>query len=181
MFYKPFQNVLVLPLIIKNVSKYVDRNIKIKITVEGDGVEIITPTEELIDGELGTKVGFVCDYGFVPELFMASEATDINFDEGLECRDCFDDNPYINLWDAGTSCDADDYLETLGDYVATPSAGRVVEFKINSLQANEAKWLDKVILIKVNHGSVKLTYSITSDNTDGNLCGELSCKVSDHC
>lgn len=181
LFCKPFQNVLVLPIIIKNVSKYVDRNIKIKITVEGDDFEIIAPTQKLIDSELGNNIGFVCDYGFVPKLFMASEATDVNFDEGVECRDYFDDNPYINLWDAGTRCDADDYLETLGDYVAAPSAGRVVEFKINSLQANEAKWLDKVILIKVNRGSIKLTYSITSDNTDGNVSGELSCKARPNC
>lgn len=150
-----------------------DRNIKIKITVEGDDFEIIAPTQKLIDSELGNNIGFVCDYGFVPELFMVSEATGVNFDEGVECRDCFDDNPYINLWDAGTSCDADDYLETLGDYIATPSVGGVVEFKINSLQANEAKWLDKLILIKVNHGGFKLSYSITSDNTDGNVSGTL--------
>lgn len=173
LFCKPFQNILALPLVIKNVSKYVDRNIKIKITVEGDDFEIIAPTQKLIDSELGNNIGFVCNYGFVPELFMVSEATGVNFDEGVECRDCFDDNPYINLWDAGTSCDADDYLETLGDYIATPSVGGVVEFKINSLQANEAKWLDKLILIKVNHGGFKLSYSITSDNTDGNVSGAL--------
>ena len=173
LFRKPFQNVLTLPLIIKNVSKYVDRNIKIKITIEGDDFEIVAPTRKLIDSELGDNAGFVCDYGFIPELFMACEDAHVNFDEGVDCSNYFDENPYINLWDAGTSCDADDYLETLGDYIATPSTRSVVEFKINSLQANEAKWLDKVILIKVKRGGLKLTYSITSDNTDGNVSGTL--------
>ena len=175
LFCKPFQKILMLPIIIKNISKYVDRNIKIKISIEGDGVEIIAPTQELIDGELGDNVGFVCDYGFIPTLFMASDDADINFDEGVECTDYFDDNSYINLWDAGTTCDDDDFLDTLKDYIATPSTVSVVEFKINSLQANEAKWLDKLILIKVKRGGVKLSYSITSDNTDGNVSGVLEC------
>ena len=173
LFCKPYQNILTMPIIIKNISKYVDRNIKIKISIEGDDFEIITPTQKLIDGELGDNVGFVCDYGFIPTLFMASEATDVNFDEGLEYSDYFDEDPHINLWDAGTTCDDDNYLETLRDYIAMPSAGSAVEFKINSLQANEAKWLDKLILIKVNGGGFKMSYSITSDNTDGTVSGTL--------
>lgn len=177
LFCKPFDNILMIPLAIKNVSSYLDRNIKIKVTVEGDDFKLVAPSQDLINSELGSNTGFVCDYGFIPKLLTKDENSGISFDEGTEYNDCFDDNPRINLWDAGSRWDAEDYNDVLCDFVATPSAGNVLEFRINSLQANEVKWLEKVLLIKINHGEVKLKYSITSDNTDGCISGSMDCII----
>ena len=177
LFCKPFEDVLMLPLVIKNVSSYLDRNIKIKVTVEGDDFELVTPSQDLINKKLGSNAGFICDYGFVPELLIKDENSGISFDEGTEYTDYFDDSSWINLWDAGTRWDIDDCEEMLCDFVATPSAGNALEFKIGSLQANEAKWLEKVLLIKINRGEVKLKYSITSDNTDGCISNSIDCAI----
>lgn len=167
-FCLPFKDMLVIPLAIKNVSKSLDTNINIVVTVEGDAFELITPTMELIDKELGHNNGFVCEYGFVIEMFSMKESHEIKYDEDdSESYDYQNDHTYANLWDGTTSWDESDCLGLLSDYIATPSSKNVLEFKINSLQANETKWLDKVVLLKNKGGKVKLTYAIKSDNTDG--------------
>ena len=96
-----------------------------------------------------------------------------NMIDELELYDYYDDNPYINLWDGGTTFDIDDCVNVLCDYIATPSATNAVEFKISSLQANETKWLSKVILLKAGSDDIKLKYSIKSDNTDGSITGTI--------
>ena len=78
------------------------------------------------------------------------------------------------MWDGGTTFDIDDCVNVLSDYIATPIATNVVEFNIASLQANEIKWLSKVILLRAGSDDIKLKYSIKSDNTDGNISGIIS-------
>ncbi|MBQ9805090.1 MAG: hypothetical protein IJW49_01080 [Clostridia bacterium] len=175
MFCRPFENILVIPLAIKNISKSLDKNINIVITVEGDDFELISPTRELIDKELGHNSGFVCEYGFIVELFSMKESHKIKYDEDdSEIYDYQNDHSYTNLWDGATSWDEDDCLGLLSDYVATQSSNNVLEFKINSLQADETKWLDQLILIKIQSGKIKLNYYIKSDNTDGGVSGNIS-------
>ena len=169
-FSLPFKDMLVSPLAIKNVSKSLDTNINIVVTVEGDDFELIAPSMELIDKKLGHNNGFVCEYGFVIEMFSMKESHEIKYDEAdSESYDYQNDHTYANLWDGATSWDENDCLGLLSDYIATPTSRNVLEFKIQSLQANETKWLDKVVLVKINSGKIKLTYSIKSDNTDGNF------------
>lgn len=158
---------------IKNVSPNLDRNINITITVEGSDIELVAPTEDLINGELQGNAGFVCDFGFILNAFCMEETPEIKFDE-LELYDYYDDNPYINLWDGCTTFDSDDFVNVLCDYIATPITANVVEFKISSLQANETKWLNKVILLRAGSDDIKLKYSIKSDNTDGSVSGTIS-------
>ena len=173
LFCKPFEGLSILPLAIKNVSPNLDRNINITITVEGNDIELVAPTEDLINGELQGNAGFVCDFGFILNAFCMEETPEIKFDE-LELYDYYDDNPYINLWDGCTTFDSDDCVNVLCDYIATPIATNVVEFKIGSLQANETKWLSKVILLRAGSNDIKLKYSIKSDNTDGSVSGTIS-------
>lgn len=173
LFCKQFEGLSILPLAIKNISTNLDRNINITVTVEGDNVELVSPTKGLINGELQGNVGFVCDFGFILNAFGMEETPEIKFDE-IELYDYYDDNPYINLWDGGTTFDIDDCVNVLSDYIATPIATNVVEFNIASLQANETKWLSKVILLRAGSDDIKLKYSIKSDNTDGNISGIIS-------
>lgn len=172
LFCKPFEGLSILPLAIKNISPNLDRNINITVTVEGDNFELVSPTKDLINEELQGNVGFICDFGFILNAFGMEETPAIKFDE-QELYDYYDDNPYINLWDGGTTFDIDDCVNVLCDYVAAPSTTNVLEFKISSLQAKETKWLNKIILIKINNGKIKLNYSIKSDNTDGNISGMI--------
>ena len=80
-FSLPFKDMLVIPLAIKNVSKSLDTNINIVVTVEGDDFELIAPSMELIDKKLGHNNGFVCEYGFVIEMFSMKESHEIKYDE----------------------------------------------------------------------------------------------------
>jgi len=172
LFCKPFEGLSIIPLAIKNISPNLDRNVNITVTVEGDDFELIAPTKDLINVELQGNAGFICDFGFVLNAFSMEETPNIKFDE-LELCDYYDDNPYINLWDGGTRFDIDDCVDVLCDYIATPTTNNIVEFKISSLQANETKWLSKVILLKAGHGNITVKYSIKSDNTDGTVSGTV--------
>lgn len=172
MFSEPFKDMLLVPLAIKNISQYLDRNINLVLTVEGDDFEIISPSKELLNTELKGNAGYVCEFGFAVELFSLKETHEIKY-EDAEGYDYLNESSYLNLWDSGTVRDTDDCLDVLNDYIATPSSSNVLEFKINSLQANETKWLEKIVLIKIKHGNIKINYSIKSDNTDGSLSGVI--------
>lgn len=141
--------------------------------MEGTDFEIIAPTQQLINSELEHDAGFVCHYGFIPKLFAMKETPDIKYDDSAKGVNSLNTNSRINLWDLQTSYDEMDCKDDLAEYIATPSSNHVVEFKINSLQANETKWLDKVILIKIHKGKIKISYSIKSDNTDGSVSGTI--------
>ena len=173
LFSKSFENVYMIPLVLKNVSKALDKNIKITVKIKGSNWESVFPNMSLFDSDLQENLGFVCEYGFIPDLFHMEDNHEISFDEGLEVCDYFDENPYINLWDNGTKYEAEDCQEVFNDFVATPNSLGVYEFKISSLQANEAKWLDKVILIKKGTEDISVEYSIKSDNTDGSVGGVI--------
>lgn len=172
LFCKQFEGISILPLAIKNISTNLDHNINIAVTIEGHGFELVAPTKDLINRELQGNAGFICDFGFILNAFGMEETPEIKFDE-LEHYDYCDDNPYINLWDNGTTYDIDDCVNVLCDYIATPIAANVVEFKISSLQANETKWLNKVILLRTGREGIRLKYSIKSDNTDGTISGTI--------
>lgn len=172
LFRKSFDNVSIMPLAIQNTSKYLDQNINVTVTVDGDDFEIISPLNMVFDDDLINNVGFICEYGFIEKLFGMKETPELSFDD-IDIADYYDDNPYINLWDNGTMRDTDDCIEVFSDYIASPSSNNILQFNIESLQANEMKWLSKVVLIRINSGNVKLKYSIKSDNTDGSVSGVI--------
>jgi len=84
-----------------------------------------------------------------------------------------------NLW-GQTSYDSEDYERELQKYIAKPSEydNTVVEFILKSLRPKEAKWLGASILVRPLSDIVKLSYSIKSCSSDGELAGEISIKVS---
>lgn len=172
LFRKSFDNVSIMPLAIQNTSKYLDQNINVTVTVDGDDFEIMSPLNMVFDDDLINNVGFICEYGFIEKLFGMKETPELSFDD-IDITDYYDDNPYINLWDNGTMRDTDDCIEVFSDYIASPSSNNILQFNIESLQANETKWLSKVVLIRINSGNVKLKYSIKSDNTDGSVSGVI--------
>lgn len=174
MFSRPFENTYFIPLAIKNISKFLDKNINVVLTVSGDDFKIIEPGMTLIDDELKGNCGFICEYDFVRDQFSMEQSHEIKYDEDLEVYDFYSENSRINLWDAGTSCTVEDCINVICDYIAKPTSKNIFEFKITSLQANETKWLDKVILIKTNSGKIEVEYSIRSDNTDGSIVGKIS-------
>ncbi len=176
-FKRPFEGVVMLPLAIRNISKRLDTNINLTITAEGDDFEIIAPSQKLIDSELGKNSGFICEFGYIRELFEPKETLEIKHDSVASSDEditaYYNDYPHTNHWDSYSSYDDSDFEESLSDCIASPNYGNVFEFKINALQANETKWLPRVILLKIKSGKVTLRYSIKSDNTDGTVSGVI--------
>lgn len=172
LFAKSFDEIYVLPLVIRNTSKISDRNIHLTLQVIGEHIEAVSPTTLPIDEELQSSAGFICDYGLIPALFLFDGNHNIKYDD-IEVRDYTNNNPHVNLWDACSSNDPDSYIDELKDYIAVPFQNNVYEFKIKSLQANETKWIDKMILVKPRGRKVKIEYTLTSDNSDGSVAGTI--------
>lgn len=125
LFRKSFDNVSILPLAIQNTSKYLDQNINVTVTVDGDDFELISPLNIVFDDDLVNNVGFICEYGFIEKLFGMKETPELSFDD-IDITDYYDDNPYINLWDNGTMRDIDDCIEVLSDYIVSPSSNNIL-------------------------------------------------------
>ena len=75
--------------------------------------------------------------------------------------------------------DMDDYVEEIKKYIAEPinRGGNEFDFYIKKLRPNEKEWLGKYILLKPKKDEIKIAYKITSESTDGNLSGELTCRL----
>lgn len=168
-FAKGLSNLKIIPLAIKNTSKVLDSNIKITICISGENLELIKPTSELISVQKGNLPGYICNYGLISDFFLPVGNTTVHYDDDSVAVDNFDDNPYINLWDAPPTCDLQNCVEELESFIATPINSNMYEFRINSLQANETKWLDRVILVNSESKSIKIKYTITSDHSEGNI------------
>lgn len=54
---------------------------------------------------------------------------------------------------------------------------KTFDFYIKKLRPNEKEWLGKYILLKPKKDEIKIAYKITSESTDGNLSGELTCRL----
>lgn len=136
-----------IPLAIKNVSKVMDKSIRILVNVAEDSCCIVDPTEGLLPDELEGDEGFICNYGLIPRLFSIDASPDITFDDD-EVEDFSDANTYINKWDATPTCEAEDCTQEFQQYLTVPISDGVVEFSISSLRPQETKWLGKWILVQ---------------------------------
>ena len=74
-----------------------------------------------------------------------------------------------------------DYKRQLFRYVATPleTDNSNCSFHISALHAGEAKWLSHLIILKPKADVIKMSYTIRSSKSNGELNGELKIDVSD--
>ncbi len=68
-----------------------------------------------------------------------------------------------------------EYGYAMKRYIATPGAKDEYTFNLDSLRAQEKKWLGGMIAVKrldeQENSAIKMAYTILSDNTGGNLEG----------
>ena len=171
LYLKSFDDIVILPLAIENISSESDSDIEIIVMVEGD-TEAVWPAEDLIPQELQMRKVDIYQSDFIRCALVMVEKGDIKYDGEM-----WYDNTLPFNWTGGIREFAEihdsDYEEAIELFIACPVDENVYSFKISSLKAGEKKWLGAMIALKKNTDKVKLTYRIISDKTDGNNEGEL--------
>lgn len=172
-YIKTFESMSFIPLAIINDSSEMDKDINIEIVVEGEKIDLISPTQKTISENLIGVEGAICEYGFIPELFALPENFSVKYDEEFEIP-TVNSISKIGIWGDAREYDEEDYENELKAYVATPHSKKSYMFQISSLQAQETKWLSGVLLLTTEKNDIKISYSIRSNNSDGSLVGKLN-------
>ena len=179
MFKSMFDEVLIVPLAIKNLSTKLDERISISLEVV-QGTPIL-PTSDFFDPDYKGLEGFVYDEHLAKELLCLPENSDIQHD----CSVPQDIMPYRPSFEIPTldafgrmstpASNEDDYEEELQEFIQDVDEGteREYSFAIGALRPNETLWFDKVLLIKPVDGKIILEYSLKSNNTTGHIAGRL--------
>ncbi|HCT64760.1 MAG TPA: hypothetical protein DIC60_05780 [Lachnospiraceae bacterium] len=180
MYIKTFDNCFYVPLAIHNISSVLDEDISIYITVDETSSDIVSPSGQLISDDIKGLEGIIYDTGFIKQLFLMLENSDIHYSEDITysieetlCQtQIFNFNIYGN---SGPKYSIEDYSRELSKYIAKPIVenGNEFEFTIKSLKANEKSWLGPVILLKPKKDIINLNYAIKSNRSDGTINGVL--------
>lgn len=184
MYLHVYDDVIIIPLAITNISKKSDERISINIKVI-NGVPV-EPTANFFNSDYAGLEGCVYDEHLVKELLKLPENRLIKYDSSLS-KDAFElqslhfKPPVFNMYGgiSASNSDSKDYEQELQDYVQSIDEGTNNEysFTIGALRPNETVWLDRVMLIKSVERKVTIEYSIKSKNTTGQLAGTLNCEI----
>lgn len=184
MYLHVYDDVIILPLAITNISQKSDERISINIKViNGTPVE---PTSDFFNSDYVGLEGFVYDDHLVEEILKLPENRLIKYDSSFSNKDFkpqipHSKTPIFNTYGGISSpgSDSEDYEQELQDYVQSTDEGTNSEysFTIGALRPNETVWLDKVMLFKPENRNVTIEYSIKSNNTTGLLSNTLTYEV----
>lgn len=181
-----FDNIIIIPLAIKNISNEKDENLSVYIKIV-QGIPI-QPTARVFNEEFASEniknVGFegiVYDDGLVKEVFALPEDSSIKYYHPQFGIPEIPHHTYMPRTDGlGYSIEhystGEDYEMELQEYVEELYEGTKNEyhFEIGTLRPNETLWLDKAILLKPVEGKIEISYSIKSNNTTGDNEGLLT-------
>lgn len=178
-YLKTFNDLCFIPVAIKNNSNIQDSNINVVLKIEVG--EPINPSKHLIAKELEGLQGYLCqddddeaDIGIVNELFGLQEDGVIHVEGGYNSYLPQPRLPIITSQGmAYPSKDENDYEAELEEFIASTDGVDFYDFEVSSLRPNEIRWLDRGVLIQPCEGTIKISYSIHSDHSDGHLRGTL--------
>ena len=180
MYIQVFSNVAIIPLAVFNCSAKKDERISISLTV-CNGIPI-EPTAKFVSSDCEGLEGCVYDEHLAKEILKLPEDGRIKYDTSLSQESAL---PYIPAFHPPLidpfgrtiipESDAEDYAQELQEYVqgTDGGTGREYSFTIGALRPKEVLWLDRVLLIKPVEGRIIISYKIKSNNTTGDLTGEL--------
>lgn len=185
-YLKTFEGIVGIPLAIWNNTTVADADISVSIIIDNECAEVIEPDERMINPTIKEIAGLVYDQHFIEHLFSLPECADISKEYDLQVPNNaeiraqmarMNSNPLFGY--SEPTYDMDDYVEEIKKFIAEPinRGGNEFYFYIKKLRPNEKEWLGKYILLKPKKDDIKITYKITSESTDGNLSGELTCKL----
>ncbi|SHI89024.1 hypothetical protein SAMN02745229_03794 [Butyrivibrio fibrisolvens DSM 3071] len=177
MYLKTFEDVLLFPLAIENNSSELDEDLEVTVEVYGN-CEPIIPSVEFINPMLREVASVIYQDGFPRDLFYLQDDIDIKYDNN-KLLNYDQERPFYSsavLQGFPVNIENKEYEYAMKRYIATPDSDNRYSFSIDNLRATEKKWLGKIIALRLpkhEKPSVKMRYRIISNNTSGDLEGEL--------
>ena len=182
MFLKTFNEYALIQLAVSNESSVSDNQIKIYVEIVSETANTVCPSEDIIYPELKELEDWVYEEGLIKNTLQMESNTDISYDTDLssffyDYQHIITEKPYDPINDS-PRYDKEDYARELSKFIATPLEGNPCSycFEIGSLQAKEKKWLSGIIMVTPQSNTIKLKYTIKSNNSDGTLGGTLLVK-----
>ena len=186
-YLKTFEGMLFFPLAIWNKTTTTDSDINVSIVIDADTAEVIIPDENLIAKDIAELAGHVYKGHFLEMLLKMPDNSDIIDGSDYEAPTSADIRSnlplgaQVNLFGSmgESEYDMDDYVDEMCKYIACPIETSYNEFDFHNrkLRPNEKNWLGKGILLKPTGDTVKMSYKITSEHSDGYIEGVLSYEV----
>lgn len=183
MYVETFDNIIIIPLAIHNASNELDKNVTVNVRIRDNITETVFPGKNLFNSEYQAeddKTGFegcIYDRGYIEDLLKMDEDGYICYDSGIFYRK-FDPSRIKRSIFTGTGfetskSDAMDYESEIQTYVKMPIDKSQYQCTVKSIRPNEIMWLGQVLMLKATEEKVVLQYTIISENTNGDLTGEI--------
>ena len=185
-FVESFNGLILVPLAAKNVSHISDEDIHIALQVDESTADIVSALSDRLCSELSGLEGWLYEKKFVESFLEQVDTADIKNER---------DDRFWGIEDANSQIEAqnmagfwgnpqytqNDYKRQLFRYVATPleTDNSNCSFHISTLHAGEAKWLSHLVILEPKADVIKMSYTIRSSKSNGELNGELEIDVSD--
>ena len=182
-YVETFDDIIIIPLAIHNSSNELDKNVTVNIRIKDNITESVFPGKNLFnpkyqseDGKIGLE-GFVYDRGYIESLLKMDEDGYICYDSEVFYRKSDPSRIKTPIF-TGTGfetpgSDAMDYEAEIQTYVKMPIDKKQYQCTVKSIRPNEIMWLGQVMMLKATDEKVVLQYTIISENTNGDLTGEI--------
>lgn len=185
-FIEFFNGLMLVPLAAKNVSHVSDEDINISIQVDESTADIVPASADRLCDKLSGFEGLICEKKFVESFFAQYDTADIKNERNDRFWGIEDAHSQtaaqnrVGFW-GSPEYTRNDYKKQLSRYVATPLETERTSclFHISALHAGEAKWLSHLIILKPKADVIKMSYTIRSSKSNGELNGELEMAASD--
>lgn len=185
-FIKIFSGLLLVPLAAKNVSHVSDEDIHISIQVDESTADIVPASADRLCDKLSGFEGLIYEKKFVESFFAQYDTADIKNERDDRFWGIEDTQSQIAAQNRVGFLESpeytrNDYKRQLFRYVATPleTDNSNCSFHISALHAGEAKWLSHLVILEPKADVIKMSYTIRSSKSNGELNGELKIDVSD--
>ena len=187
MYVETFDNIIIIPLAIHNASNELDKNVTVNVRIRDNITETVFPGKNLFNSEYQAEddktglEGCIYDRGYIEGLLKMDEDGYICYDSGIFYRK-FDPSRIKRSIFAGTGfetskSDAMDYESEIQTYVKMPIDKSQYQCTVKSIRPNEIMWLGQVLMLKATEEKVVLQYTIISENTNGDLTGEIEVNI----
>ena len=172
-YSRTFDDYLLFPLAIRNVSTITDNEISVSVIISG--ASTVSPSRKIINPDLQGAEGEIHKNGIIQKILLMSENSSIKYEPNSSYSISDSIGSFKPYGVSNAHSDADDYKRELSKYIAEPYGleNNEYTFYIKALRSKETYWLGPMIMLKRSDRDICIRYSIKSNRSDGDLSGEI--------
>lgn len=173
------EDVLVLPLCIKNIGCIVDKNITITIPSETEDYNLYKVNKDAFGDNkdiLNAIADTLVDEKILEAIFKVQPNEDVNIEESQ--IGYYKPLSLQYPFNRRTEYDLDDLINEMSLYQAQINSSGNISCTISNLRPSESKWLATYMMVVSKKTDFKINYTILSENSGDKQKGELSVLIS---